>query len=124
VTVYIVQEPRPFRNRATGALTYPDLSPASTYGAVKFVFSKDDQPALTTGLSMAQARKALRDFNDEDYLLWAGGDPVALTICSMITAEINRGRYTFLRWERNSGRMEGAGGAGGFYVPVNLNLHP
>jgi hypothetical protein len=124
VTVYIVQEPRPFRNGETKVLQYPDLSPATTYGAPLFVFSANDQPGLTPGPSFAQARKVLKDFSDEHYLLWAGGDPVALSIATMVAASINFGRIRFLRWEKNSRRMEGEGGAGGFYIPVDLKLNP
>jgi hypothetical protein len=122
MTVFIVQKPRPYRDRSTSELRFPDLSPASSYGNVQFLFSENDQPRLTPGPSFVQARKMLKGFSDDDFLLWAGGDPAGLSIATMIAAAENFGRIKLLTWERNSRRVEG--GAGGFYIPTELKVNP
>ncbi len=120
MTVYIVQEPRPQRNRETGTVARYDVSPAYSYGSTRYVFASNDQPGLRPVEAFETAHKALNGFSDADYLLWVGGDPVALIIASMVAGKINRGRVRFLRWERN--RRLAEGGPEGFYIPVDLNL--
>lgn len=120
MTVFVAQQPRPFQDRNSGEWRLPDLSPATQYGAVHFVLSDKDQPSLTPGQALITARKALRGFNDDDYLLWAGGDPLALAICTMVAAAENMGRIRFLRWERNSRRVAPNMGAPGLYMPCEV----
>jgi hypothetical protein len=122
MTVYVAQQPRPFRDRHSNSVRLPDLSPATQYGAVRFVFGDQDQPGLMPGQSVLQARKALATFCDDDYILWAGGDPVALMIAGFVAAQINKGRVKFLRWEKNSNRVAPGQGAAGFYMPVDLRM--
>jgi hypothetical protein len=122
MTVFVVQQPRPFRDRQTGEMRLPDLSPATQYGAVRFVFGEKDQPGLTPGHAFVKARHELKEFTDQDYLLWAGGDPAGLLIAGMVAARVNMGRVNFLRWERNSNRVTPGQGAPGFYVPVELKV--
>ena len=63
----------------------------------------------------------MKDFGPEDYLLWpGGGDPIAVSICSIIAAE-GSSTVRFLRWERN--RDEGVRDRRkGWYMPVALEL--
>jgi hypothetical protein len=115
-TVYVVQEPKMGRDK----YTY-DISPAMPFGAITFVFKANEQPSLSPGPSMFRARHILKDFCDNDYILWAGGDPAALAIATCAAADINRGRYKFLRWERE--RITGGIRTGrGFYMPVEISL--
>ena len=63
----------------------------------------------------------MKDFGPDDYLLWpGGGDPIAVSICSMVAAERSP-TVRFLRWERN--RDEGVRDRRkGWYMPVALEL--
>jgi hypothetical protein len=101
MTVYIVQRPRPRIDRVTGAFMGDlDLSSAGHYGKIEFVFETEDRPSVMPGPMLDKARGVLKDFNDEDFLLWAGGDPVAFMIATGVAAQTNGGRIPFLVWER------------------------
>lgn len=115
-TVYVVQEPK----RGEKGYTY-DISPALPFGAIAFVFKASEQPSLSPGPSMHRARCLLKDFCDHDYILWAGGDPAALAIATCAAADINRGRFKFLRWERQRNEA-GVRTGRGFYMPVEISL--
>lgn len=113
-TVYVVQQPKP----GPSGFVY-DISPALRLGTPVFVFDATEQPGLTPGPSMRKAKKILKDFNDEDFILWAGGDPAALTLVSLAAADANQGRVTFLRWERE--RVDGVRTKRGYYIPVKIS---
>jgi hypothetical protein len=115
-TVYVVQEPKP----GPKGFIY-DISPALSLGVLQFVFQANEQPGLVGVPALLHARNVMKDFNDSDYILWAGGDPCALAIVAAVAAEVNSGRFNFLRWERE---RDGDGGktGRGFYLPVRLNL--
>ena len=115
-TVYLVQAPRENKFGWT-----PDLTDASRYGKIIPVFDSHDKPQFLPTPSVRKARKAMKDFSPDDYLLWAGGgDPIAVSICSMVARE-NSPIVRFLRWERN--REEGVRDRRkGWYMPVAIEL--
>lgn len=115
-TVYIIQRPRENKFGWT-----PDLTDASRYGAMEVVFEANDRPQFLPGPMVHKARKVMKDFGPDDYLLWpGGGDPIAVSICSMVAAERSP-TVRFLRWERN--RDEGVRDRRkGWYMPVALEL--
>jgi hypothetical protein len=115
-TVFVVQEPK----KGEQGYTY-DISPAMPFGAITFVFKAAEQPSLSPGPSMFRARKILKDFCDGDFILWAGGDPAALAIVTCAAADINCGRFKFLRWERERNGDKVRTGRG-FYMPVDISL--
>jgi hypothetical protein len=116
MSVFVVQMPKP------GPRGYVyDISPALQFGQPIYVFDAQDQPGLTPVPSMFHALKVLKDFGDDDYLLWAGGDPAGLAIAALAAGRANKGRFKFLRWERerdNEGKRNGRG----FYIPIVLSL--
>lgn len=116
-TVFVIQEPKP----GPKGFTY-DISPAMGFGAIEFVFEAREQPGMTPGPAMFKALKKLRGFSDDDYLLWAGGDPAGLSIVTMAAAAENMGRIKFLRWERGRD-VSGERTRGGFYIAVPISLH-
>lgn len=118
MTVFVVQQPRPFKDRNTGVSKLPDLTPALQYGALHFVLGPNDNPSLAPGQALIKARKALEWFSDDDFLLFANGDPAALLICSIVAARANHGRVKFLYWERASQRV--SQGLSGFYMPCEV----
>jgi hypothetical protein len=71
---------------------------------------------------MMQAAKKLRDFNpDLDYLVYVGGDPLAMGICLLVLKDMVIPEITILRWERERG-LDGAKTGTGYYVPQQLPL--
>ena len=54
----------------------------------------------------------LKDFCDADYLLPIG-DPIAIGLTFTVAAEINRGRFRALKWDKQ----------GNSYYVVNVNLY-
>ena len=115
-TVYVVQRPR--ENKFGWV---PDLTDAARYGKMVIVFETSDRPQFLPVPSLRKARKAIKDFGPEDYLLWAGGgDPIAVSICSMVARESSP-VVRFLRWERN--KEEGVRDRRqGWYMPVAIEF--
>jgi hypothetical protein len=112
--VYVIQHPKP----GPKGLTY-DISPALQFGQFKYIFEASDQPGQTPGPSKNKCVRALRNFDEDDYLLWAGGDPYALALATNVAAEHNQGRFKFLRWERERSGNTRTGR--GYYVIVQYD---
>lgn len=100
MTVYIVQKPRPRIDRITGKQSDLDLSSAGHYGRIEYVFDTDDRPSVMPGPMLEKAKGVLKDFGEGDFLLWAGGDPVAFMIATGVAGQVNMGKVPFLVWER------------------------
>lgn len=104
-----------------------DLSSAEKFGTVVPVLGERDSPSLALAPALIKVRQALRDYNpEEDYLLAAGGDPLAIFLAGMIMTDeglLSKGFVTWLRWDRNrdfDGRRDPTRGQ---YVPVRFNLN-
>jgi hypothetical protein len=70
------------------------------YGDLEVLIESDNIGiALQPLVSILKPR--LKNFSDDDYILTVG-DPVAIGVVSMIAAKANRGRVTFLRWDRQA----------------------
>jgi hypothetical protein len=114
--VYIVN--RPVKNKFGWV---PDLTDASRYGSLEIIFEPDEKPQFLPVPSIHKARKIMKDFCSEDYLLWpGGGDPIAVMIACMIAAETSP-IVRVLRWERNMEEGE-RDRRKGWYMPVALEL--
>jgi hypothetical protein len=114
--VYLVNRPKVNKFGWT-----PDLSDASRYGSIEVVFEANDKPQFLPNPSIQKARRILKDFGPEDYLLWpGGGDPIAVMIVCMIAAE-NSPIVRILRWERNIEEGD-RDRRKGWYMPVALEM--
>jgi len=119
MTVYVVQQPRPNKKGWT-----PDLSSASEYGNLFYIFEPNEKVFALPGPSLFKARKILRErFNEnEDYILWpSAGDPMAFACLMLALGELNLHEVNFLVWDRKRRggvRVENAG----FYVPTKFKL--
>ena len=114
--VYVVN--RPVKNKFGWV---PDLTDASRYGSLEIVFEANDKPQFLPGPSVQKARRIMKDFSSEDYLLWpGGGDPIAVMIACMIASE-KASPVRVLRWERNIDEGE-RDRRKGYYMPVALEL--
>ena len=115
-TVYIVTRPRENKFGWT-----PDLSDAAKYGQMQIVFEPDEKPQFNPSKAVITARKIMKDFCPDDFLLWpGGGDPIAVMICTAIASEQSE-VVNILRWERNFNEGE-RDRRKGWYLPVILNL--
>lgn len=116
--VFVVNQPTP--RRSPGGFVY-DVSPAMKYGEVEFVFTADQQtPSDNPEAAIEHAARVLADATEDDYLVWAGGDPLGLVIVSSILADITDGPIRYLRWER--ARENGERKGGGYYAPILINV--
>lgn len=121
-TVYVVQQPPPFRDRSTGTTVHKDMSSAQRYGKIVQLLEAADQPSLTPGPSLYTLQKKLRDFNPErDYICYAGGDPMSLALALVVLKDLNLREVQVLRWDRERS-TDGQRLTGGFYVPITTPL--
>lgn len=101
-----------------------DWSSASRYGALVFLLAPREQPSLNPTGALMKIRKGLRDFRQEDYITFAGGDPLGGIFAGLALGELGFSSIQLLRWERERSldgqRIQGAG----YYVPVNVQLRP
>lgn len=74
-----------------------DYSPAMKYGELKLLLPEGNI-TMSTQPTVRRLRKALREFNDDDFLLLSG-DPVAIGLATAIAADANQGRLKMLKWE-------------------------
>ena len=76
------------------------LTEASVFGQIEVLI-----PSNNIGIALqplaASMKTALKDFDDDDYIL-PSGDPVAIGIAASIAAKNNRGRVNYLRWDRQT----------------------
>ncbi len=114
-TVYLIQEPTTTSPR--------DLSSANRYGKIISVLAIGDRPSMLPGPTLHKLRKGLRDFKPDDYLVWAGGDPLAMMLAGVVMTELGYREFKFLRWDRERGTDRSRTG-GGFYIPTAINLRP
>jgi hypothetical protein len=111
MTVYVICEPAPRRD---GVPAY-DVSPAAMYGPIEFVFRHGFMsPSRDPEKAIIHAREVLSRFDDAvDYVVWAGGDPLAAILVGSELAKV--AAYRYLRWEKSPT------GTGGNYVPVTID---
>ena len=114
--VYIVNRPQQNKFGWT-----PDLTDATRYGELEVVFEPNEKPQFLPSPSIQKARRIMKDFSPEDFLLWpGGGDPTAVMIVSMIAGEVSP-IVNVLRWERNI-EQGGRDRRVGWYMPLTLEL--
>ena len=115
MTVFVIHKPQP----RAGAY---DVSSAVEFGEIEYVFEDTFIPYRDPKRAEEIAYQKLRQFNsDEDFLLWAGGDPVALIIASMVAGFATDGCIKVLRWDRVRDSMSKEL-LGGKYVPITLDI--
>ncbi len=100
-TVFLVQE-NPYIN----------VLGAAEYGDIVVLFESGQQIMFSPQPAIRKLKRKLKDFDDGDYLLMMG-DPAAMGIACCIAAEMNRGRFNILKWDKKQQR----------YYPVSINLN-
>lgn len=110
-TVFIVNEPDESR-APEGRATY-DTNPARAFGQVVFINPADlPVPVRDPERAIERAHDVLANATEDDYLVWAGGDPLGLIIAAAILADKTDGQFTYLKWDR----------AARAYAPAPLDL--
>jgi hypothetical protein len=101
MAVYVVQE-----------VAGRNILSAQEYGQLKLLLPEGSQIVLSSGPTVRKLKTKLKDFCDDDYLLLMG-DPAAIGIACSIAADINRGRYKCLKWDK----IEAT------YYPIEIDLY-
>jgi len=110
MTTYLVQYP---------SNPKVDLSLADRYGEILPVNHTSLNVSSTPGQALQNLRTALRNFNPEDdYLLWAGGDPMAIFLAGIAIGELGIEEFQVLVYNRI--RDEDRNIIGGKYVPTRI----
>ena len=99
--VYLVQEN-----------PYISVLSAEEYGEIVTLFESGSQIMFSPEPAIRKLKRKLKDFNDNDHLLMMG-DPAAMGIACCIAAEMNRGKFKILKWDKMQKRY--------YSVQVNLN---
>ena len=99
-----------------------DVSPAAVYGEILFVLSAGDRTCSNPELSADKLYSALKEFDpQEDYIVWAGGDPLSAIMTGMILMDLGVTKFRFLRFEKSRSGKPGQP-VTGYYSPVEVNL--
>ena len=106
--IYVAHEPHPNSRLDTSLLDGEDWQP---------VFSASYSPTFSPKDAIAEARKALADFDPaRDEIAWVGGDPLSIGIACTVATEICKAKgapaYVWLKYERPKGDLPHR------YVPV------
>lgn len=110
--VFIIQDPGINR----------DFSSAVEYGTLVFVLEKTDRPSYDPRPSHQKIKERLNDtFTEEDYIVWAGGDPLAPVLLGTVLRELGFNKFRNLRWERVRDKNKKRTGEG-YYVPITVEL--
>tara|TARA_R110000787_G_scaffold136474_1_gene248995 strand:- start:236 stop:589 length:354 start_codon:yes stop_codon:yes gene_type:complete len=88
--VYVIQEVSKF-----------NVISAQGYGNLVPIFEEGKQIMLSPAPAVRKAKTILKDFNDNDYLLLIG-DPSMIGLACSIAADINRGKYKVLKYDRRT----------------------
>ena len=115
--VYLVQRPAPVK--ASGWT--PDLSQAARYGTVVDLLGERDKPAFYPESCFHKLSSRLNAFDqDQDYILWAGGDAVALVMLGVVLEQFKVSHFRWLRFNRSVG-PDGHRTGSGEYVPTLID---
>lgn len=111
MTVYVICRPG---YRRDGVIY--DVSPASKYGEIRYIFEGKLSTITDDPFSaLQQAISALEDFDpDVDYVAWAGGNPLAMLLVGDVLGEMCDS-YNYLSFVRNV-----ENNYSGEYVPVRV----
>ena len=118
-TVWLIQQPKGIK-RERGGYWEPDLSSAAQFGRIVPLLEADDRPnLLPVPMSLKMRSRLMAEYKQDDFFLWAGGDPAALFIAGGLAHELGYPEIKFLRWERTRER-DASGARGGYYIPTTI----
>lgn len=94
--VYVVTEPITYRNGVPEPLF--DISPATKFGDIE-ILAKHNHSMIASVPMVRYFREKLKDYCDDDYILPVG-DPVTIATVAAIAADINKGYFRMLKWDK------------------------
>jgi hypothetical protein len=89
-----------------------NVLPAQQFGELHFLLPPQVQIGFSPGPMVNKMRRALQNFNDDDYLLLIG-DPAAMGIAAALASEYNGGKFRFLKWDKREMK----------YYPIAVNIN-
>lgn len=111
-TVYVIQRPRPQGEHKW----VPDLSSASTYGQLRYIFEDHERPARSPAKALEKISDVLGHFDPEqDYLLWPNFADQEACWMIMWVAGFYRIPLQVLSWQRDKSDH-----GSGCYMPVAI----
>lgn len=102
--------------------TSRDVKSAERFGRVTFLLAKEDNPSIFPGPAANKLAQRLSDLEYDpsiDYIMWAGGDSMAMLMAGIIIAKHHPDmqRLRYLRWDRDiNDKTVGAYREGEIYV--------
>lgn len=105
--VFCVTEPISYKDGNPVPLF--DISPALEYGSINVLTTHNQSMFLTVPM-IRSLREKLKDFNDEDFILPVG-DPITIGAVCAIAADINRGYFKMLKWDKRQRK----------YLPIEIH---
>lgn len=100
MTVYVIQE-----------MPYKDILSAEEYGELVSIIEPGYQLYISPEPIVEKVRSALKNFNDDDYLLLIG-DPSIIGVACAVASDINMGRFKVLKWDRRREK----------YLPLEIDI--
>ena len=88
MTVYVLQE--------MGG----NIRSAEKFGELEVCLPDNKQIVLSSGPLTFKLKHALKDFNDDDYLLLMG-DPAIIALAGAVASDVNGGKFKVLKWDRD-----------------------
>ena len=91
-----------------------NFTTASRYGELISILEKDEKPSLVPGPCMHKLKKFFdKEVRDQDYIVWAGGDPLALFQAGVAAAQSGVKTVTWLNWDKLKQK----------YIPVEVLIN-
>lgn len=91
------------------------------YGEMKTVLAFEDWPSNNPEACVRKMEEAFQEFEDGDFILWAGGDPITPFLASIALVNIGVSKANWLRWDRRR-NQDGTKSDAGYYVPILLEF--
>ena len=85
---------------------------AQEFGEIKVLLDEDKQIMFSPAPMVRKMKRMLKDFSDNDYLLFTG-DPAMIGVACSVVSEVNNGKYKLLKWDRQERQ----------YYPISINIH-
>lgn len=115
-TVWVVQDPI-----GSGR----NFEPAYRFGKLDFLLSAEDKPSRQPGACYLKVLVKLKKlYRTGDYIVQAGGDPLAPILVGFALGTLGYKSFNVLRWERNVAHNSNGQSVrtGGYYVPIEITL--
>lgn len=96
-----------------------DISTALTYGPMDYLLPRGERPSYAPAPAYRKLQQSLANVKPEDFVVWAGGDPLAAIIGGMVLGQQGFSEFNFLRWERMQDE-DGRRIKEGYYAPTKL----